>query len=401
MNILFICDEYPPGLNGGIGSIVQNLAREMVVQGHQVYVVGLYTYEYGCADFEEDMGVKIWRLRYGFKLPNIKKLYGVQRRIPNRLKRLLFAKRDFERYILFVKKIIAAYNIDIIEQPDWLSYAYFIGLENPTLPNLGLPVILKFHGSHSYSSFELNVVPNKHFVNIDKLNIQRANALASVSRHNALINKELFEINVPIKILYNGVTLSNELTNKKRKTKTVFYAGTVKQTKGSFSLMRAWNLVQQKMPDTELIVYGKGELKKAMEFINPAFRKTVHFEGHQSREKLFDALETATMAVFPSYTEAFSMAPLEAMSRACPTIYTKRSSGREVIKDGDNGLLIEPDNIEEIAEKIMLLMDQPALATRIGDAGRVEVLERFEISKITREHLEYYKMVAADFENKK
>jgi glycogen synthase len=46
MNILYICDEYPPGPNGGIGSVVQNLARELVKQGHKVYVVGLYPIGY-------------------------------------------------------------------------------------------------------------------------------------------------------------------------------------------------------------------------------------------------------------------------------------------------------------------------------------------------------------------
>lgn len=47
MNILFICDEYPPGKNGGIGTVVQNLGRELVKQGHSIFVVGLYHFSYG------------------------------------------------------------------------------------------------------------------------------------------------------------------------------------------------------------------------------------------------------------------------------------------------------------------------------------------------------------------
>jgi len=64
MNVLFICEEYPPGKNGGIGTMVRMLGREMVKQGHNVYVAGLYPHGYGEADYEEDEGVKVWRLRY-------------------------------------------------------------------------------------------------------------------------------------------------------------------------------------------------------------------------------------------------------------------------------------------------------------------------------------------------
>ena len=68
MNILYICDEYPPGKNGGIGTMVQVLGRELVKQGHNVHVAGLYGYRYGSSDYEEDKGVRVYRLRYGLNL---------------------------------------------------------------------------------------------------------------------------------------------------------------------------------------------------------------------------------------------------------------------------------------------------------------------------------------------
>lgn len=401
MNILYICDEYPPGKNGGIGSIVQNLSRELVLLGHNVFVVGLYTYEYGCADYELDYGVQVWRLRYGFKMPGISKMYGIQRRMPNVLKRLLFAKKDFERYILFLKKLIAENNIDVIEQPDWLSYAYFIGLKNPTLPIFGIPLILKFHGSHSYSCFELNKTPEKHFASIDLLNINRADSLVSVSEHNSRINLKIFGEIKPIKILYNAVAVSKELSSKNRETNLVFCAGTIKESKGTFSLLKAWNLVKQTIPEAQIILFGKGEVDKAIKFVLPQFRESVHFKGHQPRTELLSALEYVSVAVFPSYTEAFSMAPLESMSKACPTIYTKLSSGMEVIHDGQTGFLVHPDNIEEIAEKIIYLLQNPEVAKIMGEAGRMEVLNRFEIRKSTQDHLDFYNTTIRNYLNKK
>ena len=63
MTILYICNEYPPGKMGGIGSITQTLARAMVNAGHTVLVAGLYLPGYGEADHETDHGVKVWRKR--------------------------------------------------------------------------------------------------------------------------------------------------------------------------------------------------------------------------------------------------------------------------------------------------------------------------------------------------
>src|SRR5690606_18786786 len=63
MNILFICDEYPPGRHGGIGTAVQLLARELVKQGHYVVVAGFYDWGYGGEDEFSDEGVVVYRFR--------------------------------------------------------------------------------------------------------------------------------------------------------------------------------------------------------------------------------------------------------------------------------------------------------------------------------------------------
>jgi glycogen synthase len=63
MNILYICNEYPPGRHGGIGSATKNLVEEMAGNGHKVFVAGLYYPGYGQADYEEKDNIKIWRRR--------------------------------------------------------------------------------------------------------------------------------------------------------------------------------------------------------------------------------------------------------------------------------------------------------------------------------------------------
>ena len=61
MNILYLCDEYPPCTHGGIGAVVQNLAHELVLKGHNIYVCGFYPYYRKASVFEDDFGVKVYR----------------------------------------------------------------------------------------------------------------------------------------------------------------------------------------------------------------------------------------------------------------------------------------------------------------------------------------------------
>lgn len=399
MNILFICDEYPPGLIGGIGSITQSLCRQMVKEGHNVSVVGLYSYEFGGKDFETDEGVRVWRLRYGFRLPPHKKFYGAQRRLPDSLKQILFANRDFQRFTDFVTKLIRDEKINIVESPDWLSYAYFTGHAHPVLPSLNVPLVMKFHGSHTYACHELKIPVIPSYAAVDRQQYERADFLSAVSMHTAEVSRELFGTKKPIQVLHNSVIVPATIQQSKRSDSIVLYSGTLKETKGVFSLLKAWNIVAEQRPDARLELYGKGDIPALKNIVHAQYRESVHFKGHQPREVLLAALEEAALAVYPSYIEAFSMAPLESMSRACPTIYTTRSSGREVISEGENGLLVDPDDVQDIAGKILRLLSDKDLRLRLGNAGRTEVMKRFELGHSVAAHIAFYEKAIKAFGN--
>ncbi len=63
MRLCFICNEYPPARHGGIGIFTQILARALVGAGHEVRVVGIYPPACPSPEFEDDHGVRVWRLR--------------------------------------------------------------------------------------------------------------------------------------------------------------------------------------------------------------------------------------------------------------------------------------------------------------------------------------------------
>jgi glycosyltransferase involved in cell wall biosynthesis len=393
MNILFICDEYPPGPNGGIGSITRSLATELAQQGHAVFVAGLYSHEFGGKDYEELEGVKIWRFRYGFRLGKSKILYKVQRKLPSLVKRTLFARSSFREYCTAIETIITQYQIELIEHPDWISYGYDLGLSDVSLPKGNTPLILKLHGSRTYLGYLNNKSIHSAFRSIDASLLQRADDVVAVSQFTADLNKKLFQYPNKISVLYNGLKVPPYADPIGRATDRVVFAGTLVAQKGIYQLVRAWPLVLKQKPDAQLFILGKGDQEPLRKLISETHQKSIRFLGHQPFEGVQQQLSLATLAVLPSYNETFGLVAIEAMGTGCPTIFTKRSAGPEIINDGIDGLLVDPDNLNEIAEKIITLMEDATLRETIGRAGREKVLAAFDIRVCAAKHLAHYQHV--------
>jgi glycosyltransferase involved in cell wall biosynthesis len=88
------------------------------------------------------------------------------------------------------------------------------------------------------------------------------------------------------------------------------------------------------------------------------------------------------------------------MAAGCAVIYTLRSSGPELITDKVNGLLIDPDNADAIANAILLLIQNEALRTTIAKAGRELITEKFNIDNSAREQVAFYNKVVGKFATK-
>jgi glycosyltransferase involved in cell wall biosynthesis len=219
--------------------------------------------------------------------------------------------------------------------------------------------------------------------------LNMADAIASVSVYTKNLTKKIFNLNKPIEILYNSIPVP-DLPLQERDDNTIIFTGSLLKKKGIFSLLRAWNRIHEKYPSAQLYIYGKGAIENIPEYVEEKALPTIHFKGHVNIQQLMNVFKSATMAIFPSYSECFAFAPMEAMSMGCPVIFTKRSSGPELITDGENGLLVDPDNIEEIAEKISLLLTQKTLRKKIAKNGAKRIQESFNIEKSVIDHTVFY-----------
>lgn len=379
MRICFLCNEYPPGPHGGIGTFTQVLARALTQAGHQVRVVGVYPRRYPAPDYEEDKGVGIWRLR-----DSADRFSWMQ-----------------ARYQLF--KTVAGWSrdgeIDLVEVPDWEGWT-------AGWPRLPVPLIARLHGSVSYYAAELRRPIKRTAFWLERAALRRANFWCSVSRYTAHKTQRLFGLRSdPDAILYNPVEVPAELGHTARSRNRVVFTGTLTAKKGIVPLIQAWPRVVEACGEAELHIFGKdgrhdhGESMQAFLLSQLSGRagKNVHFHGHVVREKIFRALQTGRLAVFPSYAEAFALAPLEAMACGCPTIYSRRGSGPELIDHGRNGLLIDPDQPREIADAITGILTDDSLAQQLGSAGRERIQGSFSIENILAQNEAFYRNCLSDF----
>lgn len=397
MNILLICDEYPPGKHGGIGTAVQLMARTMVKMGHTVVVAGFYHYGYGGADEFEDEGVKVFRFRQMLASAAFKNQDSLAVRIVTRVLSMagIFEwdiKKSMNKYAQFLQNIIRDYKIDIAELPDYHDYMRFCN-HVVHFPKLSIPSIVKLHGSMTYFNEEAGAKTPKHIREMETMILNNADAVASVSQYTAEKTAQYLQYQHPVAILYNGINIPEKNTLSPKVKGMVVFTGSLVEKKGIYPLMKAWNIIIAQCPYAKLYIFGKGVVEKMQVLLDKNARDTVYFKGHVSREELYQNLALAEVAVFPSFAETFGLAPVEAMACGTAVVFSKLTSGPEIVQDGVTGLLVEPRDEVDIAEKVINLLADEDFNSKLALAGKAYVANVFNINIVAQKHIEFYDQV--------
>jgi glycosyltransferase involved in cell wall biosynthesis len=146
-------------------------------------------------------------------------------------------------------------------------------------------------------------------------------------------------------------------------------AGRLVRPKGILTLLEAMRRVDT---DAVLTIAGTGELEPQIRhFIRDHALKNVRLTGHLSTPDLVRLIQNAIFTVVPSeWYENYSMTVIESLACGTPVIGSRIGGIPEQVEDGVNGLLFEPGNAAELAEKIQHLVDSPERAIDMGRNGR-------------------------------
>lgn len=178
----------------------------------------------------------------------------------------------------------------------------------------------------------------------------------------------------------------------------ILSVGRLIERKGFDDLIRAFaKLDQTKFADIDLVIVGDGPQRAALEKI--AEREYVRplFLGNVSSDDLPALYTNARLfALTPKEIEGdiegFGIVYLEAAAAGVSTIGTKTGGVPEAIEDTKTGLLAEPGNVDEIAQCMTRLLQDPNLAQRLGDAGKKRVVDMFTWKRQTKILSEAYRV---------
>ncbi len=133
------------------------------------------------------------------------------------------------------------------------------------------------------------------------------------------------------------------------------------------------------------LLIGEGPERQALErqIDDSGLGRSVRMLGFQT--DIPGILAAADLFVLPSLQEALGLSVLEAMAAALPVVASAVGGIPELISSGEDGLLVEPANPEQLAEAIALLLQDAALRRRMGARAREKVLDQFTLQEMWRQ----------------
>jgi glycosyltransferase involved in cell wall biosynthesis len=176
-----------------------------------------------------------------------------------------------------------------------------------------------------------------------------------------------------------------------------FLAGIVaalEDHKGHRYLIEAARIIKDRAPKVKIIVVGKGSLELALDRQARDLQvdDLVYFLGF--REDVPRILASLDVFVLSSHLEGLGTSIMDAMASRLPVVATAVGGIPEVVADGETGLLVPPRSPEALAEAILRLHDDRALARRLGNRGHEVVHEKFSAESMARRIIEIYERIA-------
>lgn len=378
MHIAIVCEEYPPAPHGGTGASYQDLAEGLVLAGHKATVVGISA--------TQPLSRRVDQVTNGVRITRLPRAHP---RLGTRL------GAWWERWK--VRRVLAQEHarspFDVVEGSDYHGWLAHGGVK-------GVPSIVRIRGSNLFFDAELNRKPSLFEHKLERTALDRATHLAAVSRYAAERTLALCNLlDRECSILPNGVDVerfspSDDVAVEKE---LVVFVSVINPKKGIEELIAAANEILPKRPAARFVAIGDDTQSRTgayiaalMEKVIPDVRNRFEFTGRMDREKVVPWLQRAAVCCYPSHMETFGIAALEAMSVGRPTIFTKLGPGPEVVEDGVSGLLCDPRDPKDIARCITAILDDDALAQRLGKAARERVLKHFDKRDWIKRNVAFY-----------
>ncbi len=207
-----------------------------------------------------------------------------------------------------------------------------------------------------------------------------------------------------IEVIYNGVEIPRGLPASKKKDLrrslgisdedvVLIQVANLRPVKGHGFLIEALGRLVTQFPQVKLALVGedtmRGDLQRRVE--KSGLKKQVLFLG--KRDDVQELLTIADIGVMPSLSEGMSNAILEYMAAGIPVVATSVGGNPELVKDGFNGLLVLPQDVDQLELALAALIRDSSKRDLMGAIGRRMAEEDFSFAKMVKDYAALYETV--------
>lgn len=286
---------------------------------------------------------------------------------------------------------IKSHNIDILHCHQYTPWIY------GTLAALGTSakIIFTEHGRFYPDSSSWK----RRFVNpLLALFTDRITAISKATKQ-ALLDYE-FLSGSKISVIYNGIKgLQKDAKDhshvraKLNIAPTALVYGTIARLdpiKNHSMMISAFAKTLEKLPMAILVIIGDGELMDDLKNLANKLdiQRSVIFTGYIAYPK--DYLATFDIFLLSSFSEGTSMTLLEAMSLEKPCIVTDAGGNKEIVADGETGLVTDNDSMQQFSDAMILLGNNPDLIGDYGYRAKIRFDAQFNAQKMSRAYEQCY-----------
>lgn len=373
--MLLVPSAYYPHV-GGIEEMTRRLALELELRGHQSMIL-TNRWPSRTARKETMDGLRVRRLRFALPARRLAAVARFGAVAPGSAAALLGIIRSFRPDVVHVHGA----------GPNAVYVAALRGL-------IRAPIVFSAHGE----------LRNDAHGALARARALRW-ALQSLLRHAAAVIApsqvvldelgEELELVAPATVLPNAVDLSEFEVARPSDEGYIFTAGRLVHQKGVDLLLRAYAQARVSLGGRRLIVAGDGPERPALVRLaaDLGLDGDVSFVGSVGRERLAELMCGADAFAFPSRQEAFGIALLEAMAAGTPAVATRVGGIPEFARDGENALLVAPEDADGLAAALVRLTGDPELGGRLAAGGRAQAAQ-LSWSRVVPLYEEIYQRVA-------
>jgi glycosyltransferase involved in cell wall biosynthesis len=338
----------------------------------------------GSASEENMDGIRVVRFRYFFE-PWEKLAYGSGGGILARIRINplwgLLVPFLVAGQVLATLRMLRRERFDLIHA-HWLVPQALSVIIVRVLSGRDIPALATAHGGDLYGLRGRLMDRLRGFV------LSKIDAVTVVSRAMA---EDLVRSGVPrekVRVIPMGTDLTKMFCPGpvSRNAKQVLFVGRLVKKKGCRYLIEAWPKVIAKEASARLLIVGDGPERESLEkrAVELKTGDSVRFLGALPQASLPDLYRSSAVVVFPSIVgrggdrEGFGLVLVEALGCECAVVVTDLPAMRDIVQDGETGLVVRRESSEEIAGAVLRLLKDPPLVRRLAKEGRRAVRKRFD-----------------------